>query len=144
MSFENSNEEPDRYKRRQRLMAYVGIAAFATGISVTLGTLMGIDPAKHSSNSTPAVPQNTPETTAMISPDDSGNHFPVVFGACVGGLAVMGGVVLLRPAASRAHQYLTTALPEAQIPPGSDDYIDAKYRELVEPLRGNMPEECGW
>lgn len=146
MSPESNHDNPDRNNRGQRLLAYLGIAAFATGITVTLGTMLGVG----SSSESPSVNEPEPAATSEYSQpaDDTAheNGLPgeaMVFIACVGGLAVYGGVIAYRSGADMIREYTNVHFPRPELHPGADQYIDEKFKQMVEPMRGTMTE-CGW
>jgi hypothetical protein len=135
MSVENNSEYSDRHRRNQRLWGYFGIAAMSTGIVVTLGIMFGAGPDHHHDESPSAVNK---EYSFTGETDNTGTEW------VVGGLgiaATAGAGALIWP---KVKEFMNTSLPDAQIVDGRDPDTDKHFRELVEPLRGTMSEECGW
>ena len=120
-------------------MAYLGVAAFATGITITLGTVMGGGSSEYDSSHELVSASEQPAAT----PDDGNDTGTLLFFSALGGLIVVGGKIAIPPIVKGMKEYVNTAEPPAIIPPGADPYTDERFRQIVEPLRGTMSEQ-GW
>jgi hypothetical protein len=139
MGCEDNANNSDRHNRHQRLMAYLGVAAFVTGITITLGTVMGGGSSEYDSSTEPIPTSEQPVAT----PDDGNDIGTLLFFSAVGGLIVVGGKIAIPPIVKGMKEYVNTTEPQAPIPPGADPYTDDRFRQIVEPLRGTMPKQ-GW